>query len=973
MLVDELPAGLPPDRGVGHTIPLEEGAKPPYRSSRRLSPLEHAEVEAHVKKLLLNEHIEPSKSPFGATVLFVQKKDGSLRMCLDYRALNKITIQNKFPLPRIDDLIDRMSGAKCFSSIDLASGYHQILIAPEDVPKTAFSTPFGHYQFKVLSFGLTNAPATFQYAMNQLFASQLGKYVCVYLDDILIFSKNAAEHEEHLKEVLKILEQNKFYAKLSKCDFNRSELLYLGHIVGAYGIRVDPAKIAAVSSWPVPKDLHEMRSFLGLTNYFRKFVQGYATRCRPLTNLTRKSVPFVWTAECNAAFNGLKQDLTTAPVLASPDNSKPFEVVTDSCQWSIGAVLMQEGRPVAYESRKMIPAELNYTVTEQECLATVHAMKVWRCYLEGLSKDMLTLVTDHCPNVHLQEQQNLSRRQVRWVEYLQRFHFKWSYRPGRLNVADPISRRPYTDDSTADPSAAFVGAITREKHSSAAQQAAVKSPGNDRPVLIDQATVSSFQKGYQVDAVVQSLVHSGALSSAHGLLWHGDALVVPAHESLRKDIMYNMHDSSIAGHPGMRKTKNLVRREYWWPAMDTEIEAYVQTCATCQRDKARTTSATAPLQPLEIPCRPWQSVSMDLITALPKTRSGNTAIVVFVCRLTKMMHAVATVTECSAADVAFLFLNTVFKLHGAPQELVSDRDTRFTSAFWTEVCQLMQIKRSMSTAYHPQSDGQTERMNRVLEDMLRHYVSPNQTDWDKHLPMVEFAINNAYQESVKATPFMLNYGQHPHTPASIGKGIDQPAAAASRSPLAHRFTDEMQQIIAQAKQSLLSAQQRQKAYHDRKARAKQFEVGSEVLLSTKNIAFKNPGTAKLLPKYVGPFKVLDRIGTVAYRLLLPETMKIHNVFHVSLLEQYRSDGRCQPPPPTLFLDGDEQYDIDSVLAVRQSSKRRREFLVKWLGYGPEHNTWEPESNLTNCSEVLQAFWDSQGSATPGTAKNQQDG
>ena len=264
-------------------------------------------------------------------------------------------------------------------------------------------------------------------------------------------------------------------------------------------------------------------------------------------------------------------------------------------------------------------------------------------------------------------------------------------------------------------------------------------------------------------------------------------------------------------------------------------------------------------------------------------------------------------------------------------------------------------------------------MNRVLEDMLRHYVSPNQTDWDKHLPMVEFAINNAYQESVKATPFMLNYGQHPHTPASIGKGIDQPAAAASRSPLAHRFTDEMQQIIAQAKQSLLSAQQRQKAYHDRKARAKQFEVGSEVLLSTKNIAFKNPGTAKLLPKYVGPFKVLDRIGTVAYRLLLPETMKIHNVFHVSLLEQYRSDGRCQPPPPTLFLDGDEQYDIDSVLAVRQSSKRRREFLVKWLGYGPEHNTWEPESNLTTCSEVLQAFWDSQGSATPGTAKNQQDG
>ncbi len=250
VLVDELPPGLPPDRGVGHVITLETGARPTYRPSRRLSPLELAEVEAHVKKLLLNGHIEPSKSPFGANVLFVQKKDGTLRMCLDYRALNKITVQNKYPLPRIDDLIDKMSGAKCFSSLDLASGYRQIKIAEEDVPKTAFSTPFGHYQFKVLAFGLKNAPATFQYAMNEMFSAQLGKYVCVYLDDILIFSKNAEEHERHLSEILSILEKNKFYAKLSKCDLNRSELLYLGHVVGAFGIKVDPAKVAAVASWP---------------------------------------------------------------------------------------------------------------------------------------------------------------------------------------------------------------------------------------------------------------------------------------------------------------------------------------------------------------------------------------------------------------------------------------------------------------------------------------------------------------------------------------------------------------------------------------------------------------------------------------------------------------------------------------------------------------------------------------------------
>ncbi len=652
VLVDELPPGLPPDRGVGHIISLEQGSRPTYRPSRRLSPLELAEVESHVKKLLLNGHIEPSKSPFGANVLFVQKKDGTLRMCLDYRALNKITVHNKYPLPRIDDLIDKMSGAKCFSSLDLASGYHQIRIAEEDVPKTAFSTPFGHYQFKVLAFGLTNAPATFQYAMNDLFAAQLGRYVCVYLDDILIFSKNAEDHEKHLEEVLSILEKNKFFAKLSKCDFNRNELLYLGHIIGADGIKVDPAKIATVASWPAPRDLQQLRSFLGLTNYFRKFIQGYAARCKPLTALTCKGVEYAWTPERQAAFEGLKLDLTTAPVLKAPDFSKAFEVVTDSSQWSLGGVLLQEGQPLAYTSRKMIPAELNYTVSEQECLATVHAMKIWRCYLEGIDSDKLTLVTDHNPNVHLQDQQSLSRRQVRWIEFLQRFHFKWSYRPGRLNVADPISRRTYPEQG-ADPPSAHFGAMTRGQRATvdATAEPQVVTPGKSFPASMDEVTVAAFQEGYKVDADAQDMVTKGDLTAAQGLLWHGDALMVPKYDLLRQDVMYNLHDASISGHPGVRRTKKLVRRCFWWPGMDTDIGAYVQTCSTCQRNKARTHSATVPLLPLEVPSRPWQSVSMDFITSLPKTKAGKTAILVFVCRLTKMVHMCATVNECTSAIV----------------------------------------------------------------------------------------------------------------------------------------------------------------------------------------------------------------------------------------------------------------------------------------------------------------------------------
>jgi hypothetical protein len=306
---EELPNELPPDRGVHHTIPLEENAKPPFRPLYRVSPAELKEIEAQVKALLDKGFIEPSASPFGAPVLFVKKKDGTLRMVIDYRALNRLTVKNKFPLPRIDDLLDKLSGANYFSSLDLMSGYHQIRIRDEDVPKTAFRTPLGHYQFKVLSFGLTNAPATFQSVMNTIFAPLVNRCVVVYLDDILIYSRTPEEHLVHLRQVLEVLRQHKFYAKCTKCTFFQTETPFLGHVVGQAGIKPDPAKVASVQNSPVPRSVTHVRSFLGLTNYFRRFIQGYAKMARPLHDLTKKDVPFQWTDACQHAFDSLKAAL----------------------------------------------------------------------------------------------------------------------------------------------------------------------------------------------------------------------------------------------------------------------------------------------------------------------------------------------------------------------------------------------------------------------------------------------------------------------------------------------------------------------------------------------------------------------------------------------------------------------------------------------------------------------------------------
>lgn len=431
--------GLPPEREVVHSIPLLEGSRLPHKRMYRLSPREKEEVEKQVKQLLEMGLIRPSASPFGAPVLFVDKPDGSLRMCLDYRALNEITVKRRFPMPNMEELFDQLSGAKIFSSLDLQQGYYQIRIPEADVPKTAFMTHLGQFEYLVLCMGLTNAPATFQETMNKVFAPHLRKFVLVYLDDILVYSKTPEEHMLHLKQVLETLRQHKLYAKLKKCDFFRTHVKFLGHIVGADGLRVDPSEVEAAQKWPVPQTVAQLRSFLGLANYFRKFIQGYSSMAAPLTALTAAKVPWEWTKECQQAFEDIKTALTNAPVLALPDPNKPFVIISDASIYGTGGILMQEDRVVAYLSHKFDSAQKNYSTTDQECLGVIHALTEWRCYVEGTE---VTLVTDHQPLTYLQSLSAtapLSRRHARWMELLSRFHFKWLYRKGTLNGGIPAT------------------------------------------------------------------------------------------------------------------------------------------------------------------------------------------------------------------------------------------------------------------------------------------------------------------------------------------------------------------------------------------------------------------------------------------------------------------------------------------------------------------------------------------------------
>jgi hypothetical protein len=376
MFPDDLP-GMPHDRDIEFSIELLTGTAPISKRPYRMHVKDVAELKKQIEELLSNGFIHPSSSPWGAPTLFVDKKDGSRRMCVDYRSLNEVTIKNKYPLPRIEDLFDQMRGAKVFSKIYLQSGYHQLKIRMEDIPKTTFTSRYGLYEFIVMSFGLTNTPAYFMYLMNKVFMEYLDKFVVVFIDDILVFSRNEEEHEEHLRLVLQKLREHQLYVKFSKCDFWLKEVSFLGHIITDGGIAVDPSKVQDVLNWNSPKNVPEMRTFLGLAGYYRRFIEGFSKIVKPLTFLLEKGKEFKWDDKCQACFEELKKKLTTAPVLIMPDIHKGFDVYCDASRQGLGCVLMQEGKVIAYSSGQLRKHEQNYPTHDLELATIVHALKIW--------------------------------------------------------------------------------------------------------------------------------------------------------------------------------------------------------------------------------------------------------------------------------------------------------------------------------------------------------------------------------------------------------------------------------------------------------------------------------------------------------------------------------------------------------------------------------------------------------------------
>ena len=1298
--------GVPRKRGVEHAIQLKPGAvPPPARPLHHQSAKDAAVMKEYVENGLKTGILQPSTSPYGSMALIVKKKDGTPRVVIDYRALNDVTVKNKYPLPLMDELFDRTQGARFFTSIDLRNGFHQIAIPPEDRAKTAFRTRFGHFEYTVLPMGLCNAPGTFMQLMNQTFADVLDKFVLCFLDDILIFSRTAEEHARHLRLVLTRLRDQELYVKMSKCAFMQREVSFLGHRIGADGLRVSPDKISAVQQWPQPRNVTEVRSFLGLANFYRRFVEGYSCIARPLTELTREStVAWKWGAEQQQAFEALKAALCSPPVLLVPDQSKPFVLNCDACKYAIGATLQQDHgnglQPVAYFSAKMSDAERNYDVREQEFMALMRACLHWRHYLHGMQP--FTLLSDHDSLKYHKSMPNLSGRLARWVEKMAEFDYTLQHIPGKNNVvADALSRRadhaaadakdsvnalrsilkkrvtfatsnrfealaavhvcalhapepmeqrqrnidaatkvqprsgdtpqpnkdgvivtptqrcsadtnggrqcaqrtavahlcwnhllrdmgvrvkpsavpdagrglfaawpaglakghriPYTGDEialsganqggpyvlqtkrgagidaarrncglgrwvndprgatdangrarqpncefvlhtprdgggqriaavrtlrpilkgeellvrygsnywrfhaapaagsgrarksaeqlrrrriqvktvlaatteraaagtgSAEDAAAPTGRTLRQTASrrqraqraaeaAAAAQRQVASPSTkdarpernsaragrsadaagaagaarqdddnaslghgpddsaaaderaqDRRPTTPETLMSAVRRAAAADGEYQRWLQSlpPGMHNNRGLLFDEQGRMrVPNGRALRSRILAELHDSATGAHCGRDRMLAEAQRRFDWRGMANDVEQYVRTCDACQRNKHSKQLRPGLLMPLPLPEEPCLHWTTDAVTGLPRTKRGFDAIQVYVDRMTKLKRFAATRTTDGAPQLANTTLRTIIGPHGMPKSIVSDRDPRITAHFWRELSRVLGSQINLSTANHPQSDGQSEREIQTLITALRSYVNTMGDDWDEYLPALELAFNSKKQASTGAAPFTLVYGTEARLPIDCALDDVRPATVPAAGDRAARIKAALDHARTQAER----AQAKQKRLADRHRRLLQLQAGDQVLLATEGLQLRS-GTHKLTARYIGPFRVLGSVNDNAVTLELPPLLgALHSTFNIARLKPYH-DGRAlfpdrpqrlqQPPSVRTDTNGVASYEVECVLAQR-GSHARRELLVRWKGYGPEHDEWQLRSQLVRTAPVVVAEYD----------------
>jgi len=840
----------------------------------RVSHTERKIINSQVEEMLENEIIRKSVSPYSSPVVLVPKKDGDMRFCVNYKKLNAKTIKNVYPLPVIDDILTYLGEAKYFTTLDMFSGYWQVEIDEKDKHKTAFVTTDGLFEFNRLSFGLTTAPSTFQQLADAILGNMKWNGAMTYLDDILVYGKNLEEHNYNLKKVLSQLKATGLKLKPSKCQFAYKEITVLGHTISEQGILPDSSKLQAIQSFQTPKNKKALQSFLGLANYYRKFIDKFSVIARPLYNLLKKGAPFAWKSEQESAFQSLKEKLSTPPVLTHYLPKAEKELHVDASDQGIAAVLLQKVNdamhPVCYVSRTLTKAEKNYGVGEKEGLAIVWSLTYLRSYIWG---EHIKIFSDHQPLCYLNSIKNVTGRLARWSCKLQEFDYEIIHKSGKCNQdADCLSRQPCFQATEKD-----------------------EDDANEVPTfLLPLVDITEFQKEDSVVSDLFQAIQDPSYGNSHlqrraknfiikdGVLYkksavphEEDKLVVP--QGLRAQLMQQLHCEPLSGHLGFARTYDRINTRYYWDKMYLDVKKFIRGCPDCQTRKGPNNEKPhGELQSIEIDdLQPFEMIGIDILGPLTKTKNQNNNIVVCTDYVTRYAITKA-IPSAKAEEIATFLVEQVISIHGVPKKILSDRGQVFRSEMVRQMVQSMGAENIYTTSYHPQTNGLTERFNKTVADMLSLYVSTSQDDWDKYLPMVTFAYNSSKQDTTQFTPFYLVFGRNPRL---------IPDAMFLRSSTMVIPNPNIDAHREQAKKNITKKQKKDKLRYDNKHKDVTYRTGDKVKL---RVFIRKKGRSdKLQCKYHGPFVIVRKISPVNYIIQRGEGARAkQETVHVCRLAPY---------------------------------------------------------------------------------------